>query len=60
MEKIVFSRFRLENNKLQSLIQYGELLNNRFSLHHSIIFFLNGWENLYYELGSERVKGEFD
>ena len=30
-------------------------LNNHFSLHHSIIFFLNGWENLHYELGIERV-----
>ena len=31
-------------------------LNYQFSLHHSYIFFLNGWENLYYELRSERVK----
>ena len=30
-------------------------LNSHFSLHHSIIFFLNGWENLHYELGIERV-----
>ena len=26
-----------------------------FFLHHSIIFFLKGWENLHYELGIERV-----
>ena len=31
-------------------------LNYHFSLHHSIIFVLNGWENLHYELGIERVK----
>ena len=30
--------------------------SNHFSLHHSIIFFLNGWENVHYELGIERVK----
>ena len=30
-------------------------MNNSFSLHYSIIFFLNGWENLHYELGVERI-----
>ena len=35
-------------------------LNNHFSLHLSIIFFLNGWENLHYELGIERVKDSFE
>ena len=30
-------------------------LNIHLSLHHSIIFFLNGWENFSYELGIERA-----
>ena len=30
-------------------------LKNHFSLHLSIIFFSNGWKNLHYELGIERV-----
>ena len=29
--------------------------DNRFSLHHSIIFFLTGWENLLNELRFERI-----
>ena len=28
---------------------------NQFSLHHLYIYFLNSWENLYYDLMSERV-----
>ena len=28
---------------------------NQFSLHHLYIYFLNNWENLYYELMSEMV-----
>ena len=31
-------------------------MNYQFSLHHSDHLFLNGQENLYSELGSERVK----
>ena len=46
----------MENLAIDSLLTPDESwLNNHSSLHHSIIFFLNGWENLHYELGIERV-----
>ena len=43
--------YSMEYLAIDSLLRW----NDRFSLHHSIIFFLNGWENLHYELGIERV-----
>ena len=49
--------YSMENLAIDTVVcMYESWLNNHFSLHHSIIFFLNGWENLQYELGIEKVK----
>ena len=41
----------MENLAIDSMLRF----NNRFLTTHSIIFFLNSWENLHYELEIERV-----
>ena len=55
-------RFNVVLGLLDELLELKEYVKheseaNHFSLHHSIISFLNGWENLHYELGIETERG---
>ena len=50
--------YSMENLAIDSLLEW-KLIEQSFLTTHSIIFFLNGWENLYYVLGIDKVNASW-